>query len=94
MRITPTGISFSARQLRDYTFSAVSDEAYALPYQWVHSRIKHLSVTEREEKSHWHILLYPTPSGGLTLRLNNGQNESLDDFKIALGRPSVASSAN
>jgi hypothetical protein len=70
------------------------DEAYALPYQWMHSRVKHLSVTEREEKSHWHILLYPTPSGGLSLRLNNGQNESLDDFKIALGRPSVASSAN
>lgn len=70
------------------------DEAYALPYQWIHSRINHLSVTEREEKSHWHILLYPTSSGGLALRLNNGQNESLDDFKIALGRPSVASSAN
>ena len=69
------------------------DEAYALPYRWIHSRIKYLSVTEREEKSHWHILLYPTPSGELALRLNNGQTESLDDFQIALGHPSVASSA-
>jgi hypothetical protein len=56
--------------------------------------VKYLSVTEREGKSHWHILLYPTEVGGLALRLNNGQNESLDGFKIALGRPSVASSAN
>ena len=70
------------------------NEAYALPFQWIHSRVKYLSVTEREGKSHWHILLYPTEAGGLALRLNNGQNEALDDFKIALGRPSVASSAN
>jgi hypothetical protein len=69
------------------------NEAYALPFQWIHSRVKHLSVTEREGKSHWHILLYPTEAGGLALRLNNGQNEPLDSFKIALGRPAVASSA-
>lgn len=70
------------------------DEAYALPFQWIHSRVKYLNVSEREGKSHWHILLHPTEAGGLSLRLNNGQNESLDGFKIALGRPSVASSAN
>jgi len=68
------------------------DEAYALPYQWIHSRVQHLNVTEREGKSHWHILLYPGPSGGLALRLNNGQNESLENFKIRLAISSAAGS--
>jgi hypothetical protein len=68
------------------------DEAYALPYEWIHSRVTHLNVTEREGKSHWHILLYPTQSGGLALRLNNGQNEPLDTFKIALVRSAGAGS--
>jgi hypothetical protein len=69
------------------------EEAYALPYQWIHARLKNLSVTEREGKSHWHVLLYPTVSGELALRLTNGQNESLDDFKIVLSRFPVAISA-
>jgi hypothetical protein len=69
------------------------EEAYALPFQWIHSRVRNLNVTEREGKSHWHILLYPTETGGLALRLNTGQNEPLDAFKISLGRSSVASSA-
>jgi hypothetical protein len=68
------------------------DEAYVLPYEWIHSRIGYLNVTEREEDAHFHILLYPTTSGGVALRLNNGQNEALDNFKLALSRSFVASS--
>jgi hypothetical protein len=59
-------------------------EAYALPYAWIHSRLKNLNHTEREGKSHWHIILNPDETGTLTLRLNNGQNEQLENFKIAL----------
>ena len=70
------------------------EEAYALRYQWIHSRVKYLSITEREGKSHWHILLYPTPSGELVLRLNNGQNEALQNFKIHLALPSKTKSGN
>jgi hypothetical protein len=69
------------------------DEAYALPFQWIHSRVQYLNATAREGKSHWHILLDPTEGVGLALRLNNGKNEPLDGFKIALGQHSVASSA-
>jgi hypothetical protein len=96
MHTTPTGTSFSARRVRGFTSLGCigRDEAYALPFQWIHSRVKYLSVTEREGKSYWHILLNSTEAGGLALRLNNGQNESLDGFKIALGRLSVMSSAN
>jgi hypothetical protein len=53
--------------------------------------VKYLNSTEREGKSHWHILLDPTEAGELALRLNNGQNEPLDGFKIALGQHFVAS---
>jgi hypothetical protein len=59
-------------------------EAYALPYAWIHSRLKNLNHTEREGKNHWHIILNPDETGTLTLRLNNGQNEQLEDFKIVL----------
>jgi hypothetical protein len=69
------------------------DEAFALPYQWIHSRVQHLNVSEREGKSHWHVLLYPTPTGALALRLNNGQNETLDAFRVALARSSAVSDA-
>jgi len=58
------------------------DEMYALPFEWIHLRLQHLSATEREGKRHWHILLYPTEVGNLVLRLNNGKNEPLEEFKI------------
>jgi hypothetical protein len=61
-------------------------EAYALPYKWIHSRLKNLNITEREGKSHWHIILNPDEAGTLTLRLKSGQNELLEDFKIVLAK--------
>jgi hypothetical protein len=39
---------------------------------------------EREDGGHWHILLYPTDSGQLVLRLKNGKNEPLEGFRLAL----------
>jgi hypothetical protein len=97
MPTTPTGNKFLSEATQGlYVLGCIGrDEAYALPYQWIHSRVKYLNVTEREGKSHWHILLYPTSSGGLVaLRLNNGQNESLDNFKLALSHSSAANSIN
>jgi hypothetical protein len=64
-------------------------EAYALPFEWIHSRLKHIDVAERRDgKNHWQIRLYPAEGGKPALRLNNGQDESLEDFKIDLVRPS------
>ena len=60
------------------------NEAFAIPYEWIHARVESLSFTERGDSKHWHILLYPTDNGQLVLRLKNGKNESLDHFRLAL----------
>ena len=60
------------------------NEAFAIPYEWIHARVESLNFTEREDGKHWHILLYPTDDGQLVLRLKNGKNESLDGFKLVL----------
>lgn len=59
-------------------------EAYAIPYDWIHSRLEYLNVTEKEDTKHWHVILYPTDDDRFVLRLKNGKNESLEDFKLAL----------
>lgn len=61
------------------------DEAFVLPYPWIHDRLELLHQTEREGSRHWHIVLYPTGNGGLVLSLKNGQRESLEGFKLILG---------
>jgi hypothetical protein len=66
------------------------NEAYVLPYQWIHSRVERLGFTEQPSRKYWHILLYESPSGGLVLRLKDGQSESLDKFRIALAPTTVA----
>jgi hypothetical protein len=62
------------------------EEAYAIPYEWIHSRIPYLHFTERDGERHWHILLYSTQANQLTLRLNNGTSEALEGFKISLAK--------
>jgi hypothetical protein len=61
-------------------------ETFALPFEWIHSRRENLNLTERQGESHWHILLYPTDDGQLVLRLKNGQNESLAQFRVVLSQ--------
>jgi hypothetical protein len=46
-------------------------------------------VTEREGGSHFHIHLYPDATGDLSLRLNNGENEAIQQFKISFSAPSA-----
>lgn len=62
------------------------NEAFAIPYEWIHARVESLNVTEGEDGKlkHWHILVDPTDNGQLVLRLKNGKNESLDGFKLVL----------
>lgn len=63
------------------------NEAYALPFQWMHAKIENLNATEREGKSHWHIYLSPDETGSLVIWLNNGKTEAVESFKIQLALP-------
>jgi len=60
------------------------DDAFAIPYQWIHSRIDSLHVTERDGKTHYHISLYPKDSGELVLHMRNGVEESLAAFRVSI----------
>ncbi len=61
------------------------NEAYALPFEWIHSRMKYFNATEYNGKSYCHIVLGSTDSGGLVLWLDNKKREPLDGFRIPLG---------
>jgi hypothetical protein len=66
-------------------------EAYVIPYKWIHSRTNKLSEAKPSEgKPHWMVVLHPTPSRGLALRLKNGEEESLEAFKMPLPKASTA----
>jgi len=60
------------------------NEAYAIPYAWIHSKLNFLNTTERGGEKYWHVYLNPESDGRLLLRLNNGQGESLDSFRLNL----------
>ena len=59
-------------------------EAYAIPRDWIHSKLNLLNTTERDSEKYWHVLLNPEADGRLLMRLNNGHGESLESFKLNL----------
>lgn len=81
----PWDVFLSQAKIGLYVLGCVGrNEAFAIPYSWIHDRVEYLNVTEREEGKHWHILLYPADNGRLVLRLKNGTNESLDRFRLTV----------
>jgi hypothetical protein len=70
------------------------NEAFALPFEWIHKRVGFLNVTEREPESHFHIHLYPDAAGELFLRLSNGENERIQQFAVSLSARSADESSS
>jgi len=60
-------------------------EAFAIPYEWMHSRLDALNVSENKitKRKHYQISVYPTSNGQLCLRLNTGVDEPLESFKMS-----------
>jgi hypothetical protein len=61
-------------------------EAFAIPYEWMHSRLDSLNVSENKitKRKHYQISVYPKSTGQLCLRLNTGADESLESFKMSV----------
>lgn len=59
-------------------------EAYAIPYGWIHAKLKLLNKTETDSGGYWHLYLVPENNDRLQLWLINGQRESLESFKLSL----------
>jgi hypothetical protein len=70
------------------------NEAFAVPYEWIHARLNALNCTEREGSKHHHIMVYLKANGELFLHLNNGVDEPLSPFKVVLGPLTSAASSN
>lgn len=90
----PDWDKFLAEGVRSfYVLGCVGREyAFAIPFDWIHSRLKYLHMTEREGGGHWHIYLYPD-ADHLIFRLQKpGQNESVEPFRISLDVQKTASS--
>ncbi len=84
----PWDVFLSEGRLGFYVLGCVGrNDAFAIPYDWIHTRVGLLNFTERDQGKHWHILLYPADNDQLVLRLKNGKNEALDGFKLALNDP-------
>ncbi|MGD0521176.1 MAG: hypothetical protein ABSA48_07970 [Terracidiphilus sp.] len=58
------------------------NEAYALPYEWIHSRMNNLDATETEDRTYRHVFLYSNNTGGLALWLKGGKLDPINEFKI------------
>jgi hypothetical protein len=60
-----------------------TDYAFAIPFDWIHSRLKYLHTTERDGGGHWHIYVYSDANRPM-LKLKTGKSESLEPFRMAL----------
>jgi len=46
------------------------NEAYAVPYSWLVDNKQNLNITERGERSYWHIALTTLPDGALAINVS------------------------
>jgi hypothetical protein len=60
------------------------DEAFVVPFDWIHSRLGLLYVTERDDDRYWHILMWPNEDGSIALHLKDGGSDSVEHFKLPL----------
>jgi hypothetical protein len=60
------------------------NEAYAVPYPWLVENKDNLNVTERGDRSYWHIALTTLPDGGLAVNVSRkGIKVPLKPFAFA-----------
>jgi hypothetical protein len=63
------------------------DEAYAVPYAWLIENKQNLNMTDRGERSYWHIALTTLPEGDLALNVTKiGRKVPMRPFAFPLKR--------
>jgi hypothetical protein len=61
------------------------DEAFAVPYSWIQGNKKRLNVTERGEKSYWHVPVTTLDGGKLAINMSKvGSKAALEPFRYVL----------
>jgi hypothetical protein len=61
-------------------------EAFAIPHEWMHSKLDALSIAENKitKRKHYLFSVYPKSNGQLYLRLNTGVDVPLESFKMSV----------
>jgi hypothetical protein len=63
------------------------DEAFAIPFSWVQKNKKNLNMTERGERSYWHVPVTTVDHGGLAVNMSKiGTKAALEPFRFSLGK--------
>ncbi len=64
------------------------DEAFAVPYSWLQQNKKNLNVTERGDKSYWHVLITTLANGKLAINTSKvGTKTPLKPYRFEFGPP-------
>lgn len=58
------------------------DEAYALPYTWIHERMPKLNMTREGDRFYFHVFLSTLNSGALALWLPDGTLDPIDQLRM------------
>lgn len=61
------------------------EEAFAVPYSWLQKNKKHLNMTDRGERSYWHIPVTTLDDGSLGINMSKvGTKSALKSYSFAL----------
>ena len=61
------------------------DEAFAIPYSWIKKNKTHLNVTDRGERSYWHVPITTLDNGKLAINTSKvGTKVALEPYRYAL----------
>jgi hypothetical protein len=64
------------------------DEAFAVPYSWLEKNKKNLNVTDRGDKSYWHIALTTIEGGALAINTSRiGSKLPLEPYRYLFSKP-------
>jgi hypothetical protein len=63
------------------------DEAFAIPYLWIKSNKKNMNMTDRGERSYWHLSITTLDDGALAINLSKiGGKAALQPYRYLLKR--------
>jgi hypothetical protein len=69
------------------------DEAFALPYSWIAANKKNLNMTDRGERSYWHVPVTTLETGALAINLSRiGTKAVLKPFRYEIKKASSQAS--
>lgn len=61
------------------------DEAFAIPYQWLQKNKDNLNMTDRGERSYWHVAITTLENGGLAINVSRvGTKTPLEPWRYSL----------